>query len=160
MLNIIYDNISQKKILKFTFINIINLSAIYLCFETKNPFLCFIPIIMFLISIMLFIKKGLIIDKNNSRYNRYISFLGIKSGKWYQFSNIQYLSLFETYLVQKDNYKTPSQEYKYKVYQLNLFDKNNNAITLFNAEDKDKAVLISKKKAAYLNVRVIDATKI
>jgi len=117
-----------------------------------------IGILFFAISlILLFIKSGIIIDTDNRRLKKYISFFVIKNGKWESIKSIINLQIIKTKETQAMGVLSITRTETNVVYKLFLI-LSNKKIELMSGE-KDYIINRAEKIASSLGVPLNNKTK-
>ena len=162
MLNLIYDKNTKDVLTFFSVLCLLIILLIIYGFYNSNS-ICFVIAISIFVNLpFLLIEKGIQIDKFENKQRFYKSIFGLKfnTKKWHLLPNVQYISLYKA---KKTRELPTGVNYNYSyfyIYELNLFDENDQHYMLFqiNHNYLNHAIFCSKKIALYLNIPVIDAT--
>lgn len=162
MLNVIYDRNSKAVLIFFAALCllIIFLISYGLYYDSK---LCFVIAISSFINLpFLLIEKGIEIDKHKNKYRFYHSIFGLKFNikNWYMLPNVEYISLYKAKKIREAPMGVNYNYSYFYIYELNLFDENNQHYMLFQIDFNylNHALFCSKQISNYLNVPVVDAT--
>src|SRR5690606_36787946 len=106
--------------------------------------------------------EGFEIDLSNNQYRRFNHVLGRKSGKWINFRNPDYVSIYYTTITQKIGGRslssTAEATISAKRYVVNLFDQDNRPQFLFMSKEKFEASKIAIEVSELLNIRLVNKT--
>lgn len=114
--------------------------------------------LLFIFSLPILLFKGIQIDSLNQQIRFFSSFLGIKFGKWKPIPKLKYISVFS--ILEKTLCEESTNRYFYgKGYQVNLFDENEMHYTIFESDNRMKAIKFAYKINKTLNLEIHDKTK-
>jgi len=100
-------------------------------------------------------KKGILVDTENKRIKRYKKIAFKTTGKWEDFSNINYIALIRVNLTQKMNAVTIPGNFSDVQVKLNFVMNDKKIIPLYT-DRRNKVIPLSEKIAKGFNVDIFD----
>jgi len=107
---------------------------------------------------LLILENGIIIDVENKRFKKAVLYKNFSRGKWQDFPDVRYISVFKTTLVNTSHsisYQTI--ERKHKVILVNIIYDKNKRLNVYQTLDDVEAMDIAKRIANKLNVKIFNA---
>lgn len=111
-------------------------------------------IIFSLIGLFILPTTGLEFNFENNTYREFFLIFGIHIGKWRNYQEIKYISVFKTRIV-GNNY--PQNRSYSEIIEVNLFFSQNQHLTIYQGE-KSECFRIAEILKSKLNVEIFDAT--
>ncbi|MBF8149744.1 hypothetical protein ITJ86_07520 [Winogradskyella sp. F6397] len=105
-----------------------------------------------------FHTDGLQIDLKHKKYRNTINLFGLTFGKWQDFPQIKYVSVFKTTQSTRVWVSSASTNVSTTVIKVNLFYNTNQKIEAYETDNTEIAFDIAKQIATALNIDVLDAT--
>jgi len=106
-----------------------------------------------------FHTDGLQIDLTNKKYRNTINLFSLTFGKWQDFPQIEYVSVFKTTQTTRIWVSTASTNVTTTVIKVNLFYNTNQKIEAYETDNTDLAFDIAKQIASALQIDILDATE-
>ncbi|MBU2926964.1 hypothetical protein [Winogradskyella psychrotolerans] len=108
--------------------------------------------------VFFFYTDGIEIDLTTKKYRYTINLFGLTFGKWQDFPEIEYVSVFKTTQTTRVWVSTASTNVTETVVKVNLFYNTNQKIEAYETDNTETAFNIAKQIAAALKIDVLDAT--
>jgi hypothetical protein len=112
-----------------------------------------------ILSFYFFLRKGIEIDLTHKKYRNIKSLFSFKFGKWKEFPEIEYVSVFKTTQTTRVWVSTASANVTEKTVKVNLFHNTNQKIQVYETKDIDLAFKKAHEIASALNINILDATE-
>ncbi|WP_178986183.1 hypothetical protein [Winogradskyella helgolandensis] len=108
--------------------------------------------------VFFFYTDGIEIDLTIKKYRNTINLFSLTFGKWQDFPQIEYVSVFKTTQTTRVWVSTASTNVTETVVKVNLFYNTNQKIEAYETDNIETAFDMAKQIAAALNIDVLDAT--
>ncbi|SDG67094.1 hypothetical protein [Winogradskyella thalassocola] len=108
--------------------------------------------------VFFFYTDGIEIDLTTKKYRNTINLFGLTYGKWKDFPEIEYVSVFKTTQTTRVWVSTASTNVTTTVVKVNLFYNTNQKIEAYETDATDTAFDIANQIATALQIDVLDAT--
>lgn len=108
--------------------------------------------------IPVFTKNNIAFNFSSHTYKEYISFFLYKSDTWKNIPECDYISVFSAVESQQLNANSQSTTIRNRIIIINLIYNNNQRLTVYKTDNKEKAFEIAQLFSNKLNLDIYDAT--
>jgi hypothetical protein len=97
-----------------------------------------------------------VFDLKNRKYREYLTFLGIKGGRWKDIPPVDYVSVYPERIIQDQHVASISSRHVENGFRIALIISSSKRIECEKEQDREKAIEKGRKYATALNCKLLD----
>jgi len=144
--------------MKFIYgIGLLIIGVLFLIYNNNSQYI--LGLLSCIIGLYFLSKEGIEVNFKNKKYRHTKSLFNLSYGKWIDFPEIEYISVFKTTQTTRVWVSSASTNVTEKTIKVNLFYNTNQKIEAYETKNIDDAFKKAKDIAAILNIDILDATE-